>query len=269
MGCKVLIGTQWGDEGKAKLIDFFSSNMDIVVRYQGGPNAGHTVVVDGKKYVFHLLPSGILHKNTVCVIGNGVVVDPEVLLSEIAEVEKAGYEVRKNLFISDAAHLIIPYHKAIDGAMEDSSENKIGTTKRGIGPCYSDKCLRTGIRVGEIFDEKSLEARLKEALKSKNLQLSRIFSMPKFKLKDILKSLERFREEVDGMVLNTQYYLHKSLEEGKSILLEGAQGTGLDIDHGTYPYVTSSNPTIGGALMGTGCQGSESHCYHNGKERWQ
>ncbi len=256
MGCKVLIGTQWGDEGKAKLIDYFSENTDIVARYQGGPNAGHTVVVNGKKYIFHLLPSGILHKNTVCVIGNGVVIDPETLISEIAEVEKDGYNARHSLKISDAAHLIIPYHKAIDEAMEDTSKKKIGTTKRGIGPCYSDKCLRIGIRIGDIFDKKYLDSRLKETLQAKNMQLGKIFSMPGFDLNEIKKSLENFREYIDGMVLNTQYYLHKAIEQGKTILLEGAQGTALDIDHGTYPYVTSSNPTIGGALMGTGLNAS-------------
>ncbi|MBN2041657.1 MAG: adenylosuccinate synthase [Spirochaetes bacterium] len=252
MGCKVLIGTQWGDEGKAKLIDYYSGKVDIVARYQGGPNAGHTVVVDGRKYVFHLLPSGIIQKNTKCVIGNGVVIDPEQLLNEIAEVEENGYDVRGNLLISDAAHLIIPYHRVFDGAMEDNSDKKIGTTKRGIGPCYSDKCLRVGIRVGDLFNPGYLEARLKETLAGKNLQLTKIFSKSEFELKSVKEMLVKFRDEIAGMVTNTQYYLHKSIDEGKTVLLEGAQGTALDIDHGTYPFVTSSNPTIGGALMGTG-----------------
>jgi adenylosuccinate synthase len=252
MGCKVLIGTQWGDEGKAKLIDFYSHDVDIVARYQGGPNAGHTVVVNGKKYIFHLLPSGMLHKDTMCVIGNGVVLDPEQLLAEITEVEKDGYDVRNRLKISDAAHLIIPYHRALDGAMEDASDKKIGTTKKGIGPCYSDKCLRVGIRVGDILDEDYLAARLKEALLGKNLQLSKIFSKPEFDLNEIKNMLTEFRKQIEGMIINTQYYLHQAVEKGKTILLEGAQGTALDIDHGTYPFVTSSNPTIGGALMGTG-----------------
>jgi adenylosuccinate synthase len=252
MGCKVLIGTQWGDEGKAKLIDFYSHDVDIVARYQGGPNAGHTVVVNGKKYVFHLLPSGMLHKGTICIIGNGVVLDPEQLLTEITEVEKDGYDVRNRLKISDAAHLIIPYHRALDGAMEDATDKKIGTTKKGIGPCYSDKCLRVGIRVGDILDDNYLEARLKEALFGKNLQLSKIFSMPEFNLSEIKNMLTDFRKQIEGMIINTPYYLHQAVEKGKTILLEGAQGTALDIDHGTYPFVTSSNPTIGGALMGTG-----------------
>ncbi len=252
MGCKVLIGTQWGDEGKAKLIDFYSNNVDIVARYQGGPNAGHTVVVNGKKYIFHLLPSGMLHKGTICVIGNGVVIDPEQLLAEITEVEKDGYDVRSRLKISDAAHIIIPYHRALDGAMEDATDKKIGTTKKGIGPCYSDKCLRVGIRVGDILDEEYLEERLKEALFGKNLQLSKIFSMPEYNLKEIKNMLVEFKKQIEGMVINTPYYLHQAIGKGKTILLEGAQGTALDIDHGTYPFVTSSNPTIGGALMGTG-----------------
>jgi adenylosuccinate synthase len=252
MGCKVLIGTQWGDEGKAKLIDYFSEEMEIVVRYQGGPNAGHTVVVDDKKYIFHLLPSGILHKNVICVIGNGVVIDPEQLIAEIKEVEKDGYDVRERLLISEAAHLIMPYHKIIDSAIEESSEKKIGTTKKGIGPCYSDKSLRIGIRIGDIFDDNYLNTRLREILDTKNQQLRRIFSRPEFSLREIKAMLEEFRKQINGMVVNTQYYLSNACERRKNILLEGAQGTALDIDHGTYPFVTSSSPTIGGALMGTG-----------------
>ncbi len=251
MGCKVLIGAQWGDEGKAKVIDYIAEKMDIVVRYQGGPNAGHTVVADGKKYIFHLIPSGMLHRK-ICVIGNGVVVDPEQLLKEMDMLEKDGYDVQNKLKISDAAHLIIPYHKIIDGAMEDSSAKKIGTTKRGIGPCYSDKCLRTGIRIGEIFDDDTVKNRVREALNTKNLQMSRIYSIPELKMEDILDSLMKLRARIKDMVMNTQFYLYTSIREGKQVILEGAQGTGLDIDHGTYPYVTSSNPSIGGALMGTG-----------------
>ncbi len=251
MGCKVLIGAQWGDEGKAKVIDYLAGNMDIVVRYQGGPNAGHTVVANGKKYIFHLIPSGMLHRK-ICVIGNGVVIDPEQLLKEMDLLENDGYDVKNTLIISDAAHLIIPYHKLIDSAMEDSSDKKIGTTKRGIGPCYSDKCLRTGIRIGDIFDDDTIKNRVREALNTKNLQMTKIYSIPELKMEDILDSLMKLRARIKDMVLNTQYYLYKAIEEGKQVILEGAQGTGLDIDHGTYPYVTSSNPSIGGALMGTG-----------------
>jgi len=252
MSCTVVIGTQWGDEGKAKMIDYYSRNADIIVRYQGGANAGHTVVVNGKKHVFHLIPSGILHEGKECVVANGVVVDPIQLLNEFDLLEKEGLNIRDRIFISDAAHLILPYHKEIDAAMEEVRSNKIGTTKRGIGPAYADKCLRTGIRVGDIFDDDFLRERLETALKFKNLQLERCYSRETFNIDEMMDLLIGFRKRVSDMIRNTQYFLHTSFSEGKNILLEGAQGNGLDIDHGTYPYVTSSNPTIGGALMGSG-----------------
>jgi len=252
MGCTVVIGTQWGDEGKAKMIDYYSRNADIIVRYQGGANAGHTVVVNGKKHVFHLIPSGILHEGKECVVANGVVVDPVQLMDEFDLLEKEGLEIRDRIFISDAAHLILPYHKAVDAAMEEVRSNKIGTTRRGIGPAYADKCLRTGIRVGDIFDDDFLRGRLETALKFKNLQLENCYHKDTFDLEEMMDLLIGFRERVSGMIRNTPYFLHNALSEGKNVLLEGAQGNGLDIDHGTYPYVTSSNPTIGGALMGTG-----------------
>lgn len=256
MGCKVVIGSQWGDEGKAKMIDYFTRDSDIVVRYQGGANAGHTVVVNDKKYVFHLIPSGVLHKNKVCVIGNGVVVDPIQLINELTSLEEDGYDIKKRLLISDAAHLILPYHKALDEAMEEFRSNKIGTTVRGIGPCYSDKCLRIGIRAGDVFDMKLLKNRVSLALDIKNLQLDRIYKKQKYSEEEIMDILKNFKKICGPMIVNTQNFLHKSLKEGKNVLLEGAQGFGLDIDHGTYPYVTSSNPTIGGALMGTGLNAS-------------
>lgn len=252
MGCRVIIGAQWGDEGKAKVIDFASGNSDIVVRCQGGPNAGHTVVSGGKKYVFHLIPSGILHKGIKCVIGNGVVISPEQLTEEMDALIRDGYDIKNNLIISDCAHLILPYHRALDGAMEDTSRKKIGTTKRGIGPAYSDKCLRIGIRIGDIFKKDFLKARVGETLISKNAHLNKIYSLNEFALDEIMNIIEEFGNRIKGMVTNTQNYLHTALKEGKNILIEGAQGTGLDIDHGTYPFVTSSNPTIGGALIGTG-----------------
>ncbi|MFW5770735.1 MAG: adenylosuccinate synthase [Spirochaetota bacterium] len=252
MSCTVVIGTQWGDEGKAKMIDYYSRNADIIVRYQGGANAGHTVVVNGKKHVFHLIPSGILHEGKECVVGNGVVVDPVQLVQEFDLLEKEGLKIRDRIFISDAAHLILPYHKAVDAAMEEVRSNKIGTTKRGIGPAYADKCLRTGIRIGDIFDDDFLKERLATALKFKNLQLAHCYNKETFNIDEMMNLLVEFRERVADMIRNTPYYLHNALSEGKNILLEGAQGNGLDIDHGTYPYVTSSNPTIGGALMGSG-----------------
>ncbi len=257
MGCMVAIGTQWGDEGKAKMIDFFSKDSDIIVRYQGGANAGHTVVVDGVKHVFHLIPSGILRESKICLIGNGVVIDPEQLIEEIDLLESKGISLKGRLLISDAAHMILPLHKAFDEAMEEFRSNKIGTTKRGIGPAYSDKCLRVGIRVGDVFDEEYMRERLAFDIKLKNLYLEKVFGKPPFPMEKVLDIIDRFRERAGGMVANTSHYLHTAIGEGKKILLEGAQGFALDIDHGTYPFVTSSNPTIGGALLGTGLNCSD------------
>lgn len=252
MSCSVVIGTQWGDEGKAKMIDVLTATHDIVVRYQGGANAGHTVVVNQQKHVFHLIPSGILHKGTTCVIGNGVVIDPEQLMNEVTLLEKDGHSPRERILISDAAHLILPYHKVFDEVMEELRTNKIGTTNRGIGPSYSDKCLRIGIRVGDIFDTDFLRERVEFALKVKNMQLEKVYQRETFSIDEIMDILLTFRENASDMITNTTSYLHKALQEKKTILLEGAQGFALDIDHGTYPYVTSSSPTIGGALLGTG-----------------
>ncbi len=242
-----------GDEGKAKMIDYFSNDADIIVRYQGGANAGHTVVVQGKKYVFHLIPSGILHEGKTCVIGNGVVLDPEQFISELDALRAKGIDVDYRVFISDAAHLILPYHKAIDSALEELRSNRIGTTGRGIGPSYADKCFRTGIRVGDIFeDEDVLEEKVRQTLELKNLQLEKMHGRDPFSIDEIMEILLRFKDRVQKMVINTAYYLNEESDKGKKIILEGAQGFGLDIDHGTYPYVTSSNPTIGGALLGSG-----------------
>mgnify|MGYP001546677383 CR=1 FL=1 len=252
MGCKVAIGTQWGDEGKAKMIDFFTSSANIVVRYQGGANAGHTVVVNKKKYIFHLIPSGILHDNIVCVIGNGVVLDPDQFIEEIELLKEKGFNVDGRILISDAVHLILPWHKAYDGGLEEERSSKIGTTMRGIGPCYSDKCLRIGIRAGDIFDEKQLRERIQMVLGIKNRALQKVFNIDPINLDDVMEILLRFKDYAGNMITNTQAYLHNSLNDNKNILLEGAQGFALDIDHGTYPFVTSSNPTVGGALLGTG-----------------
>jgi adenylosuccinate synthase len=252
MSCVVIIGTQWGDEGKAKMIDYFSAGADIIVRYQGGANAGHTVVANGVKHVFHLIPSGILHPDKVCVIGNGVVLDPEQLVKEIDAIEKQGIEVGSRLFISDAAHLILPYQKLFDELVEESRANRIGTTKRGIGPAYSDKALRLGVRVGDILDDAYLSERLDCGLSMKNRQLEQMYGLQPFDSGEILDLVRGFRQRVKKNIINTQYYLHLAVEAGKKILLEGAQGVALDIDHGTYPFVTSSNTTIGGALTGTG-----------------
>ncbi|HSA14926.1 MAG TPA: adenylosuccinate synthase [Spirochaetota bacterium] len=252
MGCLVVIGTQWGDEGKAKMIDFYTRDADIIVRYQGGANAGHTVVANGKKFIFHLVPSGILHEGRICVVGNGVVLDPLQLIDEINLLGKEGYSVLDRLLISDAAHLILPYHKALDGAMEESSAKKIGTTQRGIGPCYADKCLRTGIRAGDVLDRNGLDERISRVLEMKNMQLEKLYGKKPVDKNEVMDILDSFRAKAEKMIVNTQSYLHRALKNKKRILLEGAQGYALDIDHGTYPFVTSSNPTIGGALMGTG-----------------
>ncbi|HON15138.1 MAG TPA: adenylosuccinate synthase [Spirochaetota bacterium] len=257
MGCTVAIGTQWGDEGKAKMIDYLTRDADIVVRYQGGANAGHTVVVNNKKFVFHLIPSGILHEGKTCVIGNGVVLDPAELIEEIEVLEGKGYNVKERLIISDAAHFILPYHKTLDSLMEEDSEEKIGTTKRGIGPCYADKCLRVGIRTGDIFDEAHLKKRVIAALKIKNLQFEKIYGLPPVGVEEIMELILDFKTKAGQMVQNSQKFLHDALKHKKKILLEGAQGFALDIDHGTYPFVTSSNPTIGGALIGSGLNAGE------------
>lgn len=252
MSCMVAIGTQWGDEGKAKMIDYLTEKTDVVVRYQGGANAGHTVVVEGKQYIFHLVPSGILHNNIVCVIGNGVVIDPVQLMEEIEPLEEEGWNVRSRLKISDAAHLILPFNCDLDESMEELRSNKIGTTKKGIGPSYSDKCLRIGIRIADLFDEEYLRERVTFLVHFKNLQLNEIFDKEPYTVDEIMSLLLEFKEQAGEMFANTQHLLHRYVAEGKNILLEGAQGFALDIDHGTYPYVTSSSPTVGGALMGSG-----------------
>ncbi len=252
MSGTVAIGAQWGDEGKAKMIDYLTNEADIVVRYQGGANAGHTVVVNDEKFVFHLIPSGILHKGKKCVIGNGVVLDPIQFIEEMELLEAKGIDVEGNLVISDAAHFILPYHKIIDSALEEVRENKIGTTKRGIGPCYADKCLRIGIRTGDILDEEYLKERIQSVLKIKNSQLQGTYNEPPFETESIMEILLKFKAKAGHLIKNTQTWLHEEIDAGKKILLEGAQGHGLDMDHGTYPYVTSSNPSIGGVLLGTG-----------------
>lgn len=252
MTCSIAIGTQWGDEGKAKMIDYLTRDADIVTRYQGGANAGHTVVVDEKKFVFHLIPSGILHEGKKCIIGNGVVLDPIQFLEEKELLEHKGINVKDRLFISDAAHFILPYHKILDSVSEDTPEYKLGTTKRGIGPCYADKALRIGIRTGDIFDEDYLFKRVSYALRIKNDQLEKLYNEKPFNIDEIMDILLNFKEKAGSLIINSQQYLHDAINNGETVLLEGAQGFALDIDHGTYPYVTSSNPTIGGALLGTG-----------------
>ncbi|MBE7437617.1 MAG: adenylosuccinate synthase [Spirochaetales bacterium] len=253
MSAKLIVGTQWGDEGKAKIIDYLSGQIHIVVRYQGGANAGHTVKVAGKKYVFHLIPSGILYQDVSCVIGNGVVLDPQAFQQEIEELRKENIETEGRILISDCAHILLDYHRTIDEHRETSAgDKKIGTTRRGIGSCYADRVNRIGIRAGDLLDEHTLKQRLEHVLEIKNRELERIYGQPCCEVNRVLDGLMSFRDRFQKYIINTSFFLNESLKAGKSVLLEGAQGTMLDIDFGTYPYVTSSNPTTGGAISGSG-----------------
>ena len=251
MSVSVLVGSQWGDEGKGKIVDILSEKYEIVTRYQGGANAGHTVEIDDKKFVLHLIPSGILRENVICVIGNGVVIDPTALLEEISLLEKNDIKVAGRLFISHNAHLIMPYHKLLD-SISESGENKIGTTGRGIGPCYIDKYARKGIKIVDLLNRKVLEEKIRENLIEKNNLLKKVYEHAELNVEEIIKQYVEFDKAIDKYVKDVPVYLNNAISEGKSILLEGAQGALLDVDHGTYPYVTSSSPTSGGACTGTG-----------------
>ena len=252
MPALVLLGAQWGDEGKGKATDLLGDRVDYVVRYQGGNNAGHTVVIGDQKYALHLLPSGILSSNCVPVIGNGVVIDPAVLLEEIKGLSERGIDTSK-LVISLNAHLITPYHRTIDKVTERFlGKAKIGTTGRGIGPAYADKINRIGIRVQDLFDPSILRQKLEAALRDKNQVLIKVFNRNGINVDDVLAEYLNYAEILRPYVADTALLLNKALEAGKTVLLEGSQGTLLDVDHGTYPYVTSSNPTAGGACTGSG-----------------
>jgi adenylosuccinate synthase len=249
-----IIGAQWGDEGKGKVVDLFTRDADVVVRFQGGNNAGHTLVVDGRKTVLHLIPSGALHPNKLCVIGNGVVLDAEVLLEEIAGLKQNGYLIDDSLLrISEEAHLIMPYHKAIDLARERlRGKGKIGTTGRGIGPAYEDKVARVGIRCIDLLEEQTFEEKLKHNIEEKNIYLKAILKEKTLDFQKIHDQYVRYREKLRQYVTNTGLVLDQKIRAGKRVLFEGAQGTLLDVDHGTYPYVTSSSTVAGGALSGSG-----------------
>ena len=248
----ILVGAQWGDEGKGKIIDFLTDEADIVVRSQGGNNAGHTIVIGGEKYVLHLIPSGILRKSKTCVIGNGVVLDPVALVGEIEGLRKRGVKVEKNLLISDTAHLVLPYHQALDGLREtQKGSKKIGTTKRGIGPAYADKASRTGLRTGDLLRPDVLKEKLTQRIKENNALLKSL-GAPTLSAKKIINDTLAAAEVLRPFITNTVMFLHRALEMKTNMLFEGAQGTFLDIDHGTYPYVTSSNTTSGGACTGSG-----------------
>jgi len=248
----VIVGTQWGDEGKGKVIDILARSSDYIVRYQGGNNAGHTVVVNGREYIFHLIPSGILHKRKVCCIGNGVVVDPAVLLKEIKGLKETGINVDGRLKISHLAHVILPYHKILDQLREAKRAQKLGTTGRGIGPCYADKINRCGIRMVDLLNPKVLRDKLLDNLKEKNEIFRKVYKHPGFNFNKTYKEYLGYAKALKRYVSNTAHILNKAVEQKKDILFEGAQGTFLDIDFGTYPFVTSSSTTCGGASVGTG-----------------
>lgn len=248
----VLLGSQWGDEGKGKATDLLGDRVDYVVRYQGGNNAGHTVVIGDKKFALHLLPSGILTPEVVPVIGNGVVIDPGVLLDEIAGLNEQGIDTSK-LLISANAHLITSYHVTLDKVTERFlGKAQIGTTGRGIGPTYSDKIARVGIRVQDLFDESILRQKVESALVNKNQVLVKVFNRRAIEIDAVLEDLLSYADRLRPWVTDTSLLLNKALDDGKVVLLEGGQGTLLDVDHGTYPFVTSSNPTAGGACTGSG-----------------
>ncbi len=253
MGITVLVGAQWGDEGKGKITDYLAEESKIVARYQGGNNAGHTVVINKKKVFLHLLPSGVLHENTISIIGGGLVVDPEALLNEIKTIEEMGYSLDGRLFIDYRAHLVLPYHKIIDRLREEKAKGKkIGTTGKGIGPAYEDKYARRGIRIGDLTEEEFLMDRLEYIVKEKNLLLEKIYDYPSIDIKELKESMKKYRDALLPYIDNATSLLYKAIKNGEKVLMEGAQGIMLDIDHGTYPYVTSSNPVTGGAATGCG-----------------
>ncbi len=248
-----VVGAQWGDEGKGKLIDILSESVDITVRYQGGNNAGHTVIVGEKEYIFHLIPSAILRPRKVCVIGNGVVIDPKALLEEIDGLKKRGLPMQgAQLKISANAHVVMPYHRVMDQLRESKRANKIGTTGRGIGPCYCDKVGRMGIRVIDLLNPRVLKAKLADNLNEKNDIFVRVYGFKNYDFGEIYKEYLGFGRRLKPYICDTALFLNKAIDAKKKILFEGAQGTFLDIDFGTYPFVTSSNATTGGVCSGTG-----------------
>jgi adenylosuccinate synthase len=247
----VIVGAQWGDEGKGKIVDLLTQYADLVVRFQGGNNAGHTIVLKGEKFVVHLIPSGILYKDKKCIIGNGVVLDPAVLIEEIDEVKKRGYfKEDSQLMISEETHLILPYHRRIDVAREKTF--KIGTTGRGIGPAYEDKVVRCGIRMVDLLDEKGFREKLETNLIQKNIYLTQVLQEKGFEFSEIFEEYLQYKNRLEKYVKNTSLILYEEIQKGKHVLFEGAQGALLDLDHGTYPYVTASNTVAGNACAGSG-----------------
>ncbi len=250
MSVQVVVGAQWGDEGKGKIVDLLSQEVDVVARYQGGANAGHTIVFGNTKVVLHLIPSGILHPNVQCVIGNGTVIDPVALMDEISMLEGMGISTAGRLHISHKAHLIMPYHKMLDAAREKGAG--IGTTGRGIGPAYFDKATRSGIRIVDLLDRETFEAKLRANIEEKDRYLQAMYGSAPIDVEAILDEYLTFDKKIDPYITDTTSLLNDALAAGKVVLAEGAQGALLDLDHGTYPFVTSSNPTSGGACTGLG-----------------
>ena len=253
MGNLVIIGAQWGDEGKGKIVDILARDANIVVRYQGGSNAGHTVINERGTYIFHLIPSGILYRGTTCVIGNGVVVDPGALIEEMDRLQPMGISFGKNFAVSQRAHMILPYHKAIDRASEQSKgSRKIGTTGRGIGPSYADKMARVGIRMGDLLNPALFRKKLEENLVEMNWFLERLYKVETFQVDKVFDQYMGYAERLKSYIVDTTTLLNRAINKDKTVLFEGAQGTHLDVDFGTYPYVTSSSSAAGGACTGTG-----------------
>lgn len=253
MPVTVVIGAQWGDEGKGKIVDLLSQNADVVARFQGGANAGHTIISQKRKLVLHLIPSGILNPDCICILGCGMVIDPTQLLAEINELKEMGIEIKDRLFISHRAHLIMPYHKVLDGLREQSLGKKaIGVTGRGIGPAYMDKYRRVGIRIVDLLNRESFTEKLDAAISMNNRTISKLYGKPKLNRQEIFDYYLKFDQLIDPYIRDISITLNEAIEKGETVLCEGAQGTLLDIDWGTYPFVTSSNPTAGGAVTGLG-----------------
>ncbi|WP_214482819.1 adenylosuccinate synthase [Bacillus sp. SM2101] len=252
MASVVVVGTQWGDEGKGKITDFLSENAEVIARYQGGNNAGHTIKFNGNTYKLHLIPSGIFYADKICTIGNGMVVDPKALVKELNYLHERGVST-DNLRISNRAHVILPYHLKLDEVEEErKGDNKIGTTKKGIGPAYMDKAARIGIRIADLLDREAFEEKLSKNLEDKNRLLEKMYEVDGFKIEDILDEYYGYGQQFAKYVCDTSVVLNDALDEGRRVLFEGAQGVMLDIDQGTYPFVTSSNPVAGGVTIGSG-----------------
>lgn len=252
MSTVVVVGTQWGDEGKGKITDFLAESADVVARYQGGNNAGHTILIDGKKFKLSLIPSGVFYKEKTCVIGNGMVINPEALIQEINYIHENGFDT-KNLVISDRAHVIMPYHMLLDALEEDrKGPNKIGTTRKGIGPCYMDKAARNGIRIADLMDAEEFELRLRPLMEEKNQVITQVYGAQPLNVEEILTKYLEYAEVLRGYVTDTSVVLNDAIDADSRVLFEGAQGVMLDIDQGTYPFVTSSNPSAGGVCIGSG-----------------